>query len=186
MPFSLRCPASPMQGCAGSHAAFAHLSSSRRWSRPMSLRAVRISPASALQGSGIDPHVVQLAGCKPHWMAGGRKGGRRGRRCRHRHQHGLSREARDRRLCRFRAHARPGSRASPDRRDRRRHLAAGDGEDAVGLGRQEPERPGTRPPRTGGRREAGHGPRQDAMPVLDKGSADGRPFARSRRPSPYP
>ena len=46
------------------------------------------------QGTGI--HVVQLAGCEPHWMAEGARIAEAAGAADHRHQHGLPGEARRR------------------------------------------------------------------------------------------
>ena len=87
------------------------------------------------EGQGVGLHVVQLAGCEPHWMAEGARIAEGNGADDHRHQHGLPGAARHRRRVGLGADARSRPCADPDRGDGRRGVGAGDAEDAARLGR---------------------------------------------------
>ena len=72
------------------------------------------------EGQGIGIHVVQLAGCEPHWMAEGARIAEGAGAADHRHQHGLPGQARRPTAVRLGADARSRSRADADRGDGRR------------------------------------------------------------------
>ena len=118
------------------------------------------------EGTGLSPHVVQLAGCEARWLAEGARVAEASGATIIDINMGCPARRVTGGWAGLRSHARSRSRNGADRGGRRRRRRAGDSQDAPRLGRRDHQRAGSRSPRRLCRNIPDHRPWADAPTIL--------------------